>query len=101
MGSSIPPPPPPPPTPVAWTVGDPHLLTLDGVGYDFHAIGEFVLLRGTAGGAADGFEIQSRMGPVLDGNGNPVDNVSANVAIAAQLDGSEVMIDSDPNGTRC
>ncbi|KNX41282.1 Poly(beta-D-mannuronate) C5 epimerase 2 [Roseovarius tolerans] len=92
-------PPPPPTTPIAWTVGDPHLLTLDGVGYDFHAIGEFVLLRGVAGGVADGFEIQSRMGPVLDDQGDPVANVSANIAIAARLgNGSEVMIDSADAG---
>jgi hypothetical protein len=89
------PPPPPPPTPIAWTVGDPHLLTLDGVGYDFHAIGEFVLLRGTADGAFSDFEIQSRMGPVLDSNDQPVPNVSANIAIAAHIgNGSKVMIDA-------
>ncbi|MFB9150073.1 beta strand repeat-containing protein [Roseovarius ramblicola] len=88
-------PPPPPPTPIAWTVGDPHLLTLDGVGYDFHAIGEFVLLRGTSGGSFSEFEIQSRMGPVLDDADQPLPNVSANIAIAARLgNGSEVMIDS-------
>lgn len=88
-------PPPPPTTPIAWTVGDPHLLTLDGVGYDFHAIGEFVLLRGTSGGGFSNFEIQSRMGPVLDDLGDPVPNVSANIAIAARLgNGSEVMIDA-------
>jgi hypothetical protein len=85
--------PPPPPTPIGWTVGDPHLLTLDGVGYDFHAIGEFVLLRGT--GSFSGFEIQSRMGPVLDSTGAPVPNVSANVAIAARAaNGTAVMIDA-------
>ncbi len=95
VASLSPAPPPPPATPVAWTVGDPHLLTLDGVGYDFHAIGEFVLLRGVSGGAYDGFEIQSRMGEVLDSDDNPVPGVSANVAVAARLgNGSEVMIDS-------
>src|SRR6056297_291182 len=88
-------PPPPPTTPIAWTVGDPHLLTLDGVGYDFHAIGEYVLLRGTSGGNYSDFEIQSRMGPVLDSGGEAVPNVSANIAIATRLgNGSEVMIDS-------
>jgi len=87
------PPPPPPTTPIAWAVGDPHLLTLDGVGYDFHAIGEYVLLRGT--GSFSGFEIQSRMGPVLDSNDNVVPNVSANIAIAARAaNGMAVMIDA-------
>ncbi len=95
VASLSPAPPPPPVTPIAWTVGDPHLLTLDGVGYDFHAIGEFVLLNGIAGGAFENFEIQSRMGPVIDSDGNTVPGVSANVAVAARLgDGSALMIDS-------
>lgn len=82
--------PPPPETPVAWTLGDPHLLTLDGVGYDFHAVGEFVLLRGLSGTAFEGFEVQTRTAPV-----EGVDNVSVNAAIAARLsDGTEVMFDA-------
>ncbi|MGC6483844.1 MAG: nidogen-like domain-containing protein [Synechococcus sp.] len=27
------------------TTGDPHLVTLDGIPYDFHAVGEYILLR--------------------------------------------------------
>lgn len=85
-----PPPLPPSPTPVAWTVGDPHLLTLDGVGYDFHAVGEFVLLRAVPGNGFDWFEIQARTAPVAE-----VENVSVNVAVAARLsDGSSVMFDA-------
>jgi len=52
-------------------------------------------LRGTSDGSYSDFEIQSRMGPVLDDAGDPLPNVSANIAIAARLgNGSEVMIDS-------
>ena len=80
--------PAPPPAPPAWTVGDPHLQTLDGVGYDFHAVGEFVLLRGT-GDLTGRFEVQSRMAPV-DG----VPGVSVNEAVAIDLDGRVVMIDA-------
>ncbi|SFH99305.1 nidogen-like domain-containing protein [Albimonas pacifica] len=40
--------PPPPPPLIARFWGDPHLTTLDGLGYDFQAVGEFVLIRGTA-----------------------------------------------------
>lgn len=76
--------------PPAWTVGDPHLQTLDGVGYDFHAVGEYVLLRGKAGGVLDGiFEVQSRMAKVAG-----VDGVSVNEAVAVNLDGRTVMIDA-------
>src|SRR6056297_1720244 len=85
-----PPPLPPSPTPVAWTVGDPHLLTLDGVGYDFHAVGEFVLLRGVPGTGFDWFEVQTRTAPIEE-----VDNVSVNVAVATRLaDGTQVMFDA-------
>ena len=70
---------------IAVNRGDPHLVTLDGVGYDFQAAGEFVLLRDTSGG---GFEIQSRMTPVAT-------NVSINEAVATQVGATEVMIDAD------
>jgi Ca2+-binding RTX toxin-like protein len=70
--------------PSGWTAGDPHLLTLDGLGYDFHAAGEFVLLRHIGDSP---FELQSRMTPV----GN---DVSVNRAVAARLDGGVVMLDS-------
>ncbi len=39
--------PPPPPPVIARFWGDPHLTTLDGLGYDFQAVGEFVLVQGT------------------------------------------------------
>ena len=67
-----------------WTSGDPHLLTLDGVAYDFHAAGEYVLLRATNG---SDFEVQSRMTPI----GN---SVSVNAAIATRLGGADVMVDA-------
>lgn len=68
------------------TSGDPHLVTLDGVAYDFHAAGEFVLLRSTDD---SDFEIQSRMSPV-DG----AENLTVNAAIALRFGGSNVMLDS-------
>lgn len=66
----------------AWGAGDPHLLTLDGVGYDFHAAGEYVMTRATDG---SDFEVQARMSPVGE-------NVTANVAAAVRLDGADVMV---------
>jgi Ca2+-binding RTX toxin-like protein len=67
-----------------WTTGDPHLQTLDGVGYDFQAAGEYVLLRGTG---TSTFEIQARMAPA----GN---NVSVNEAISTRVGTDIVMIDA-------
>ncbi len=72
-----------PPGP-AWGLGDPHLFTLDGVGYDFHAAGEYVMTRATDGSA---FQVQARMAPVGE-------NVTANIAAAVQLDGAAVMVDA-------
>ncbi|MCB1937287.1 MAG: VWD domain-containing protein [Nitrosomonas sp.] len=77
--------PPLPPIGVnGWTVGDPHISTLDGVGYDFQAAGEFVMLRGVSDPS---FEIQARMVPI----GN---NVSVNSAVATNLGGVAVMVDA-------
>ncbi len=77
--------PPLPPIGVnGWTVGDPHISTLDGVGYDFQAAGEFVMLRGVADPS---FEIQARMVPI----GN---NVSVSSAVATNLGGVAVMVDA-------
>ncbi|MEM7212628.1 MAG: Calx-beta domain-containing protein [Pseudomonadota bacterium] len=41
--------------------GDPHLVTLDGLGYDFQAVGEFTLVEATAGAALN---VQIRTAPV-------------------------------------
>ncbi|MEQ1917326.1 MAG: cadherin domain-containing protein, partial [Gallionella sp.] len=43
----------------ARAVGDPHLITVDGLHYDFQSAGEFVALRGR-----NGLEIQTRHTPV-------------------------------------
>ena len=105
-GEPGPTPPAPSAATPAWTLGDPHLLTLDGLGYDFHAVGEYVLLRGQTGESINGFEIQSRMTPAQDDAGVDLDNVSVNQAIAMRAANDDaVMIDSndaDPlsvNGT--
>jgi len=43
--------------------GDPHIVSLDGLAYDFQAAGEYTLLESTAG-APDVFEVQTRFEPV-------------------------------------
>lgn len=43
--------------------GDPHITTFDGVGYSFHALGEFVLARSAVAG--DPFEVQIRAVPFV------------------------------------
>ncbi len=67
---------------LAFATGDPHLLTHDGLGYDFHAAGEYVLMRATNG---DAFELQSRMEPAGE-------NVTANTAAGLRMGEDVIMI---------
>ena len=67
---------------LAFATGDPHLLTHDGLGYDFHAAGEYVLMRATDGAV---FELQARMEPAGE-------NVTANTAAAIRIGGDTIMI---------
>ncbi len=77
-------PPPPPRGREADIFGDPHLVTLDGLGYSFQAAGEFILTRATSG---DPLEIQVRTEPLGD-------VVSINTAVATQIGDVRVTIDA-------
>ena len=85
-------PPDPPDGLSSGAFGDPHLVTLDGLGYDFQAVGEFTLLT-SSGGTNPNFdipiEIQARMAPAPGS-----DLVSVNTAMATDLGGTSVMIDA-------
>lgn len=61
--------------------GDPHMLTVDGVRYDFQAAGEYVLLRS----ADDSFEIQARQERPTAGQ-----NATIDTAIAVRVNGHRV-----------
>jgi Ca2+-binding RTX toxin-like protein len=70
-----------------WTFGDPHLTTLDGLQYDFQAVGEFIFAESTAGAP---LTIQIRTeaaGPV----------VSATTAIATKMGSDRVTYDVHTN----
>ncbi|MBM0205931.1 VWD domain-containing protein [Micromonospora sp. STR1s_5] len=69
--------------------GDPHLLTYDGLRYDFQAAGEFVLTRSTT----DDFEVQVRQTMF------PASSVVAvNSAVAVQVAGDRVGVYVTPDG---
>jgi len=74
--------------------GDPHLVTLDGVGYDLQAHGEFDVLSVPA----FDFAVQARFEPV--GTSNKVSSLSALVArvsgVDLQLSRTGVLLDGDP-----
>ncbi|MDR9394281.1 MAG: Ig-like domain-containing protein, partial [Roseovarius sp.] len=76
---------PPPPPVEADIFGDPHLTTLDGLGYDFQAVGEFTLLESTAG---DPMNVQVRTEPINDA-------VSVITVMSMELDGSRIQIDGE------
>ncbi|MGQ5264524.1 VWD domain-containing protein [Micromonospora sp. ZYX-F-536] len=69
--------------------GDPHLLTYDGLRYDFQAAGEFVLSRSTG----DDFEVQVRQTMF------PASSVVAvNSAVAARVAGDRVGVYATADG---
>jgi len=69
--------------------GDPHLVTLDNLCYDFQATGEFVLLEALPG-AADPFQVQVRL---VAWPSDP--SVTWATRLAAQFKGAVVEIDGD------
>ena len=71
--------------------GDPHLQTVDGVGYDFQAAGEFTLLR-TSDGVV---EVQVRQEPAT---GVELGRVSNNTAVAIRLGENRVEVDATATG---
>ena len=77
--------PPAAPDATGVSTGDPHLITFDGLAYDFQAAGEFVLVREPGGS----LEVQARQVPVGDGA-----DVTVNTAVATRLDGHTLTVDA-------
>lgn len=64
------------------TWGDVHVVSHDGLLFDFQSGGEFVLVRATGGAP---FEVQTRQEPLADNY-----NLSINTAVATRVDGHTV-----------
>ncbi|MGD1927188.1 MAG: Ig-like domain-containing protein, partial [Paracoccaceae bacterium] len=77
-----------PPGVEADVFGDPHIVTLDGLGYDFQAVGEYILVE-TLPGATNPFQVQVRFEP-LPGS----DLVSTTTRMAVEIGGVTVEIDA-------
>ena len=77
-----------PPGVEADVFGDPHIVTLDGLGYDFQAVGEYILVE-TLPGAANPFQVQVRFEP-LPGS----DLVSVTTRMAVKIGDITVEIDA-------
>ena len=84
---------PPAPTPPdhATTWGDPHLVTFDGVHYDFQQVGEFILAKSTV----DDFQIQVRQRPWAGTS----QTVAENAAVAFEVAGHRVGVYVNSAGT--
>ncbi|MFW5741084.1 MAG: VWD domain-containing protein, partial [Myxococcota bacterium] len=67
--------------------GDPHLLTFDGLDYDFQGAGEFVLFEPVAGDAST---VQVRQEPAS----GICSNVALNTAAATEIGGVQVHLDT-------
>src|SRR5690606_7776811 len=65
------------------SAGDVHLVTPDGLAFDFQGAGEFLLLKSSDGK----IEIQTRQEPWLDS-----DRVTVNTAVAMNVNGDRVGI---------
>ena len=72
--------------------GDPHITTLDGLGYDFQAVGEYVLVE-TLDGATNPFSVQVRF-EAFPGS----DLVSVTTRMAVEIKGHTVEIDALNSG---
>lgn len=80
--------------------GDPHIKTSNGVNYDFHAAGEFTLLKGT-----DDFEVQTRQAAIpttffpRENNHTGVAScVSINTGVATKIGDQRITYQSDIDG---
>jgi Ca2+-binding RTX toxin-like protein len=84
-------PPAPPEGKAANAFGDPHLMTLDGLGYSFQAVGEFVLLHAPAeGDVVPAIDVQIRTAPQPGS-----DVVSVITAVAMTVGSARLMIGAD------
>ncbi|MFK7869749.1 MAG: Ig-like domain-containing protein [Roseobacter sp.] len=71
--------------------GDPHIVTLDGLGYDFQAVGEYILVE-TLPGATNAFQVQVRF-EALPGS----DLVSTTTRMAVNI-GDDYTVEVDAKG---
>ena len=87
---------------LALVIGDPHIITLDGLEYTFNGRGEFILIQTTN----DLLTVQGRMIAAKDRNGNPVPATLFSAVVAksnsdiVQFEISRRGIDTLVNGER-
>ena len=75
-------------------IGDPHIFTLDGLGYTFNGRGEFILIQTTNGS----FTVQGRMIAAKDQNGNPVSATLFSAVVAKQSNSDTIQFEVSRRG---
>lgn len=79
---------------LAWGMGDPHIVTLDGLQYTFNGRGEFTLLEMVD----NSFTLQGRMEVATDSNGTAVSATVFSALVARQNDSDTVQLELGRQG---
>lgn len=81
---------------IGWFVGDPHLVTLDGVQYTFNGKGEFILITTTTTiQFEDRFVVQGRMVPLATATQPNSGTVFSSISVLAGYDVIEMRADDE------
>ena len=80
--------------PTAFVIGDPHIVTLDGLKYTFNGKGEFVLIETVDAN----FALQGRMVDATDQDGNPARATIFSAIAARQSDSATVQFEISRRG---
>ena len=78
-----------------WMIGDPHIVTLDGLKYTFNGHGEFYLVQSTQD---INLTIQGRMVPILNSNGTSTAATAFSAIVAKQEDSDTVQFELSRRG---
>lgn len=82
------------PLTIAFTFGDPHIVTLDGFKYTFNGFGEYTLIDTDD----NSFTLQGRMIQARDENGNSISATAYSAIVAKQSDSDSIqfqVVDSE------
>jgi len=79
-------------------LGDPHVLTLDGLEYTFNGLGEYTMVDVHNSNVS--FTLQGRTGKALNDNGTAI-NATVFTAFAARENGVRVTVELEPSNREC
>lgn len=77
---------------LGWSIGDPHITTLDGTGYTFNGLGEYTQFLLPSSDGEILFELQSRTRRAIDSKTGEYSQATIFVAFAGQANDSAKVI---------